>query len=339
MNKKYFLSCILVICVTFMFAGCSSITNMSTYYADGSRSYFYTIAIEPEACSAHSIEVSDVLTKIDELTRDYETTLHTYYSNWNGVTFSYGINTNNHNQYDIRLNFNSFKSYCNFYGITQEDIDSQEPELRADLFTTKVIIQDSKAETHDDLMSLLNYHGYFATLQQEFANEFFGGNVAQCQQFFAQIKVNMVRCYASSNNYHTNADERTTAVLPSGINNPQNTLYDAHLWKCTLANPTPHVLVYYNVIPVQNRVAWYVSAILITIIFGVILTICLINNKVNQQKIQNSIQKNRSPINIVETKAEKATETTPETDTKIDTEIDTEIDTKTEKTDNQNKAE
>ena len=311
MKSKYLLSFILIACVSLLFAGCASTTSLSTVYMDGSRSYYYQIQVDDEACNNYSIDPNQVIQKIDELAKNLNSQIQLIIAArglTNQVTFETGVSQSNSYLYEIRWNFSSRQAYLDFYGVTQDDLENQETELIEGTFITKVIVQNSEINNQQDLFLQLNLNVNFDELVQNFADEFFSGDVSKCQEFFSHIQFNIIKCFPNSLNLKSNADATTNAILTESVVGGDNALYTAFLWQCTLAEPTPNILIYYNALTAGNQRAWYLLAIGITAIFGAILFLIFYLNHRKNQKIMGSLNINNNEPIIVDTTATPAPE-------------------------------
>ena len=277
-------------CVMF-FAGCGSATQYSIYYADGSRSSEYQIAIDSTTCNQYNLDPNKVMSVVKYLATQQELYLKTYGIACEGVHITHGVSPTNAYLYGFNVTFDSFEDYCTFYGITQEQLDNQTTEIRPGLFVSQVIIQDSSTTEQNgniDTSSLGVYLGYDA-IKTVFCDQLFGGDMTLTEQFLDKITLNIVKCFPTQYGYRTNADEVTTAVLPAGVKNSQNVAYTAHLWTGTIATPPEQILIYRNFTDANNRLMWYLLTIGLTVIFGVILTIILTSKANKEDKLMQTI--------------------------------------------------
>ena len=300
----------LVACVSLMFAGCSATTQLSTVYLDGSRSYYYQIQVDEEVCNTYGVDAGEVISLIDSMALSLQAQIQ---ERINGieklnehVTFDVGVADNNPYLYEISWNFDSQQAYYDYYGITQEDLENQEVEVREGAFVSQVVVLDSKLENQQDLLQQLGLSVDLAQIVQTFANQFFDGDVTRCEELFSQIDFNIIRCFPSKLGLKSNADATTSTILSESVNGGDNALYTAFLWQCTLADPTPEIYIYYNALTAANQRAWYFLAIGVAVAFGVILfLIFYFNNKKNQKIIKSLNPNSNSPI-IVDTTATPA---------------------------------
>lgn len=280
MKKRFglFLSLCLMVCV--MFAGCGQVTQLTTIYADGSRAYTYNISINSSTLQSQGIDEARAWELIDQCTKSYWAS----YINERpiaGVNFSCGKSTTNAGLYQISLSFDTFASYCVFHGTTTEEVAKQPADIREGLFVSQNVIVDSELDLVSDLYIEMNLIPSLITqIEQIFANEFFGGNIAKTSALFGQIQTNLIRAYPSSLKVRSNAQETTTFLGAQGVMESEaDTMYTAHLWQCTLADPVPEIYIYRNVFTANNRIAWYVLGFVIALVFGAVLFAVLIYKK------------------------------------------------------------
>ena len=279
-TKNLLLTLCIIISGMLVFSGCSTITSLNTVYLDGSRSYVCQITVDEPFCTTNNINPTAVMLKIQETAQDYQNRLLAYATlngrNTEGVEYKHGLSPQNPYLYEIQLSFDSFQTYCNFYGITQDDLQNQTTEYNEKLFTTEIIVQDSEILTPQDLLTTCGIALDYDSLKNSFLTDVFAGDTAKCDLFLSHTNLNIIRCYPTASNFRSNADQTTTAVLPNGVKGDKNTTYKAFLWQCTLNNPTPHIYVYQTAFTALNRTMWYLLAFGLTLIFGIILTIILI---------------------------------------------------------------
>lgn len=284
MKKQFILAvCLLIICVSVLFGGCAQTVQMTTIYADGSRSYNYTIILTPTLCAQVGIDSTRAMELIDTGTREYWATFSAG-RNVEGVTFKAQTDPQNANKYTISLLFNSFEDYLTFYGRTLEEVLNQPAEYEKSLFVSRSVLVDSKLDTSSDLiLEMQIIPALTQNLITSFANEFFGGDTAQVVALFEQIETNIARVYPSVYKTHSNATSTQKIIGASGVTSIEESNYTAHIWTCTLADPTPHIYVYRNVFLQENRIAWYVLAIGVALISGLVIYLVLyFKNKNNE---------------------------------------------------------
>ncbi len=281
----------LVFCSIFLLAGCSTISTTSVYFADGSRSTEVSISVDPDTCTEYEIDASSVLQTIGYLATQQELFLKINYGLTPGAHISHGISDSDSNTYVFTMSFDSFQAYCEFYHITEEDIANTEIETRHSLFLSQQIIQDielidEKGVPHPEVLGM--YFSY-ADLRSTFADALFAGDESKCSEFLDKINLSIIKCFPYENRYRSNANIKTTAILPSGLNSTTNTTYSAHIWQGTIASPPSEMLVFINYVDASNRLAWYLLSIGITIIFGTILAIVLVNKANKDEKLLKKI--------------------------------------------------
>ena len=276
MKKQFVLALFaLIICASVLFGGCAQTVQVTTIYADGSRSYNYTIVLTPALCASVGIDSTRAMELIDSGVQEYWTTFSAGRST-SGVTFKAQVDTQNPNRYNISLSFGTVEEYLKFYGRTVEEILNQPVEYEKSLFVSRSVLVDSKLENSSDLMLEMQIiPALTQNLVNSFANEFFSGDTAQVVALFSKIETNIARVYPSVYKTHSNANSTQQIVGAYGINSIEQSNYTAHIWTCTLADPVPYMYIYRNVFLQENRIAWYVLAISIALIFGLIMYLVL----------------------------------------------------------------
>jgi len=289
----------MLICSIFLFAGCSSAVQYSIYYQDGSRSTEFQIKVDKDACTNLGLDPDKIMQKVTYYAQKQADYLRTNGKNLNGVTIKNGVDSSDNFAYNFILAFDSFQAYCDFYGTTQEDLDEIEPEIESGLYVSKYIVQRFLFVGEDgkfNLQSLENYLkitlGYcvsFNTIYNDFRINICNNSTTLCDQLMDKIQLNIVKCFPTQYGYRSNANQVGTVKLPTGINSQNYTYYTAHFWSGTILNPPQEILIYRNYVLANNRVAWYVTAIILTAIFGAILAIILCA-KSNKQKSSSTPQ-------------------------------------------------
>lgn len=289
----------LILCVSVFLGGCSQTVCLSTVYADGSRSYNYTIQLNPSDCASLGIDSTRALELIHTGVTDYWNTFSSG-RNLVGVNFESKLSQKDVNTYVINWSFNSFEAYLNFYGLTASDLANNTTTYKKGLFVSQAIVADTDIQDTNNLLLEMHILPTLTTnIEQSFADEFFAGDTNQVQALFTKIQTNLVYAYPSSLKIRTNADEHTQFLGNVGVTDPtQQTVYDAYLWKCTLAEPTPHIYIYRNVYLAENRTAWYILAMGIALILGLILFIIFyFKNKNNNL---NDISNNQFAVDLAQ---------------------------------------
>ena len=255
--------------------GCGQVTQLTTVYADGSRSYSYAITLDDEILEQYSIDKDTAMQLIDTSARTYwaafSANRHT-----SGVNFSSGVSESNANVYQIMLTFATFTDYCLFMGTTPEEVAKQPAVIKEGLFVSQNVIADSELDSSDELLlEMYLVPSLIDGISTAFANTFFDGDKTTTDALFDQIDTYIVRAYATSLGIKSNADETASLISNYGVHDEQLMTYTAHLWHCTFAEPTPHIYIYQNVYTNANRIAWYILGIGLAIIFGAILFVVL----------------------------------------------------------------
>lgn len=281
----------MLICSIFLFAGCSSTSQYTIYYKNGSRSSEFQVTIDSTACTNLGLNPSDILQKVKQYAINQESILRNQSYSLNGVKIEHGVDPNNEYTYNFTLSFDSFDAYCKFYNITQEQIDNTEPEIESGLYVSKYIIQKYSLVDENGTLSTsaLGINFSYSTIYEDFRRNICDGSATLCNQLLDKIQLNIIKCFPSAYGYRSNANEVGTLQLYEGVNSHTATYYSAHCWSGTVLNPPKEILVYRNYVLSNNRIAWYVTAIILTVIFGVILTIVLCAKHKEQPPLSNYI--------------------------------------------------
>ncbi len=281
----------MLICSIFLFAGCSSTSQYTIYYKDGSRSSEFQVTIDSTACANLGLNPSDILQKVRQYAINQESILRNQSYSLVGVKIEHGVDPNNEYTYNFTLSFDSFDAYCKYYNITQEQIDNTKPEIESGLYVSRYIIQKYSLVDADGTLSTsaLGINISYSTIYEDFKRNICDGSATLCNQLLDKIQLNIIKCFPSSYGYRSNANEVGILQLYEGVNSHTATYYSAHCWSGTVLNPPKEILVYRNYVLSNNRIAWYVTAIIITVIFGVILTIVLCAKHKEQPPLSNYI--------------------------------------------------
>lgn len=300
----------MVLFSVFMLAGCSQANQYAIYYVDGSRSMNFEVAVSETECATLGISASEVMQVVGYLATRQELYLRTNGQSSEGVHITHGVSATNQYCYTFSLGFDSFSDYCHFYGITQEQLNEPN-ETRHSLFMSQIIIQDSRVcdETGKINTGALGLGFSYDEICTTFAVRLFGGQTSAVTEFLDKININIIKCFPTEYKYRSNANSVTTAVMPYGLNNSAQSAYTAHLWSGTIASPPTEILIYRNYVDANNRVAWYLTAIGLTVIFGMILTVVLmIKNKKNEKLLEIITPNNNTDGTIDATATPQTTE-------------------------------
>lgn len=281
--------CCLLLCSILLFAGCSTTSQYSVYYLDGSRSTEFQIKVDELACQNAGINATLVMYKIIQYANQQEEYLRTNGQTTEGVTIKHGTSSTDNFEYNFGIYFDTFGDYCRFFGITQDDIDNSEPEIVSGLFVSQYIVQRTELtdEAGNLVTSSLGVYIPYQTIYTDFRLNLCGGDTAKCNELMQSITLGIVRCFPHEYGYRANASESGTILMPKGVNSTEKVAYSAFFWQGTLLNPPAELVVYKNYITYQNRVAWYTLAIVLTIVFGLILTLILCCKNKNAQASAN----------------------------------------------------
>ncbi len=267
---KIYLAILLVFTACIIFTGCAQTIQLTTIYADGSRSYSYTITLQ-QALNEYNITTASAMEQINESVTNYWTRFSTG-RNLNGVNFVHGISENNSQNYQILLSFNTFENFRDFVGLTDDTESTSTPDIREYAFISEYVIEDTNLETTNDLLFEMQIVPALANqIAIDFADAFFDGNLESVTALFNNIETSIIRAYPTSLKIKANADDSTNFIANYGVTRDELATYTAYLWQCTLSNPTPHIYIYQNVYTTNNLLAWYGLGIGSALVFGAIL--------------------------------------------------------------------
>ena len=196
--------------------------------------------------------------------------------NTEGVELTHGVAESNDSVYQILLTFSSFNALCHFLGTTPEEVAAEPAVINKGVFVSQEVIADSSLSSSDELLvEMFLIPSLIDNINTAFANYFFNGDRTVTDQLFNSIDTYIVRAYPTSLKIKSNADEVATLITNYGVTDSTPTAYTAHLWHCTMSEPVPNIYIYRDVYLNENRIAWYLLGIGITIVFGAILAIVL----------------------------------------------------------------
>ena len=274
-TKTFFASILLIIMAVVLFAGCGQVTSLTTVYADGSRSYSYAITLDDAVLETYDLNKTEVMSAINNVVNTYQEAFFAG-RNTEGVELTHGVAESNDSVYQILLTFSSFNALCHFLGTTPEEVAAEPAVINKGVFVSQEVIADSSLSSSDELLvEMFLIPSLIDNINTAFANYFFNGDRTVTDQLFNSIDTYIVRAYPTSLKIKSNADEVATLITNYGVTDSTPTAYTAHLWHCTMAEPVPNIYIYRDVYLNENRIAWYLLGIGITIVFGAILAIVL----------------------------------------------------------------
>lgn len=254
MNK--FLKAIGVVCLCLcgvFLSACGTLTYGVYIYDDGSIAQVYDITLDNTKMTQASVDTSDILNHIDTLIDNYKTNLLDGKDD-TGVSFEITKGTYSRT---VKITFSSIAVYNRIYEI---DTSSNEPPTIVEgLFFNKQILYDGNTP-YSTLASTELYTQVFDYI----TNTYMGGNAETTNQYLSGITVFTSRIYPTS--YHTNANSNYHQTTNG---------YDIYIWESDLAkelsSSPQNMQIWRPTYTTTNRLMWYGTAIVITIIAGSIL--------------------------------------------------------------------
>lgn len=251
------------------FSACSTI-NVSIYlYQDGSITQAYEVTLEPTELDSMGINKDDLLSQIDSV-------INTQWTNVSNDKDLTGITVNTQNATNGRLftiTFASYKDYAKFYEI--DDSSNTKRNVQKGLYVNKYIIFDGNSTYTNTLNTQI-----YTTLSTYIANTYFDGDTSKLSAYFDDITVGTTYVYPTT--YRTNSNATYHRIIDN---------YDIYIWESTLAQEVSdspqNIKIWQSVYTNENRLAWYLTAIVATFVFGGILFGVLYLKKRNKKTIHN----------------------------------------------------
>lgn len=250
-----------------VFSACSTINTSVYIYADGSITQAYEISLQNDKLTEIGINTNELLDKIDTLaTQQWENASSG--KDLSNITFNIQKGTNSRL---ITISYASYADYTRFYQL--DNTVSTPPEIEEGIFFNKRVVQNGTSPYTKTLSTTI-----FTELSTFVANNYFGGDTTQVQQYFKDITVGTTYVYPTS--YRTSSNATYHQMLNG---------YDIHIWQSTLeqeVGTSPQsIQIWQTYYTNQNRMAWYLTAIGATMVFGIILfCIFYFKNKNTTQK-------------------------------------------------------
>ncbi|MBQ7602801.1 MAG: hypothetical protein IJU58_01465 [Clostridia bacterium] len=251
--------CACVCCL--LFCACSEINYGVYIYSNGAIDIVCDVTLDKNTLSAASIDADDLMQKIDNIVENYKTNLLEG-KDTTGVNF---VVTKEECRRIVKISFDDINAYNRIY-----EIDTSTPEEKTiinGVFTTKYVLYEGKGpfaslETTSIYNQLFNY----------VKDTYLGGDEAATKALFADITVITSRVYPCS--YHTGANADFHQVS-SG--------YDIYIWQSNLqtelSDSPKNMQIWRTYLTQTNRIAWYGTAFLITIVAGLVLFVVLYNKR------------------------------------------------------------
>jgi len=253
-------------------SACSSLNNGLYIHTDGTIEQVYSIVLDRNALTQAGIDANDVLDHMDTMIQNYESDLLDG-KDTTGVHFDVQKENNTRT---ISIKFDNINVYNYIYDI--DPSENPEPTVIHGIFSNKRIIFDGQS-----LFSSLASSNVYTQMFDYITNTYLGGNVALATQYLQNISVFTTRIYPSVYRTRANANYHKT-----------NNGYDIYIWESTLgtelSTSPQNIQIWQTSYSVTNRLAWYGTALIITIIAGVILFVVLSNKQKHSASTQQNTQ-------------------------------------------------
>lgn len=292
--------CCMCLMSVFLFAGCGVVGYTYAVYSNGSMEETFDISLDASVLTTAGIDVEDTITKLDEIINTWWTTMSSTADFGETIKFTY--DTTQPTSRKLNLQFTTTEAYRVFYNIPPTSSNDIKDNIIHNTFCDYLVMCDRN-------MSLNNFAplSIYTQLVTYLADKYYSSDVAPVLAQLDDITANIIYIYPAEYMVHSNADyvER-------------NGLYSAHVWTTDLSQLTSanadnqkHMYIYRNYYSADNIANWYLLALGITLIFGIILTITLIIK--HRKKITNQ-NTNSTPLNTT-TDSTITNSDTPPTDT------------------------
>jgi len=257
-----------ILCLIFC-TGCSSIVTGNTVNADGSRVDYFSFSLDQTALETKNIDPIASMTAIDNIINQWWQDI-SISKDLSAITFSNTAGSTALSR-NITINFQSFEAWANFMNYST----TASPSIVIDgFFYDKRIVYDGYLD-FDTYSAVYNLNGLYDDIITYFSDTYFEGDNAQIEQTLSDITIHFVKAYPASALVHSNADYVT-----------KNSNYSIHLWSTSLQNLNSsdtanqkQIFIYQAIYNAHNIANWYLVSLCSVIIFGIILTLLLINNK------------------------------------------------------------
>lgn len=262
MKFTKFLCFVLPVLCCILCSACSTVNMGIIIYNDGSIVQSYEISLDNAELQKIGINTNELLQKIDQLTQ----TQWNNASNGKDLTnITFEVQKTDF-QRMIIIKFGSFDDYARFYEI--DTSTPTEENIKRTLFYNRKMIRDSKSNyTTIATTNVYNeIHSFLLT-------NYFDNNEEEMMKYAKNITA------STSFIYPTSLKTKSNATIKQQTGN-----YDIHIWQNSLENEmngkSQNIEIWNTFYTTENRLAWYLSAVIATIIFGIILfVVFLIKNK------------------------------------------------------------
>ena len=265
----------LIFCCGFLTA-CSSVNVGMYIYNNGSLMQAYEIYLDKTELEKEGINAQELQNKVDQMILLKKQSIENS-KDLTNITLNFEIKDGTR---IFTIKFDSIDDYIRFYNI--DTSTPSESVVEQSLFYNKKIIRDDGSA-----YKTINTTETYAEIYNYLLNNYFVGKEEEMQKLAKNISTCTTYVYPSSLKTKSNANFHQ-----------QTGNYDVHIWETNLQNElagnSPNIKVWQTTYTTTNRIAWYVTAIIISLVFGTILFLVLFlkqrkKAEINQQPIQNVV--------------------------------------------------
>ncbi len=285
--KKFLSVAFMLITCIFCFAGCSSISQSLVINSDGTIQESLRVQFDTEELQKQNVSANALAEHAEQIAQDFKESKKVYINPNLEITFDINLSTQEDPILTIDLTFGKIESWYAFWELPIPT--AQDYQYQKGWFIDRQIIHNGSTDFNSSIADVISEE------MQSFINETY----LDYNLDLSTIKTNYLRAYDRN------------GVIPS-TDADYMILTDTHLfyvWEFDLSDKERNILIYQNVITNHNRGNWFITALGLTLLFGIITFIVLYYKRKNKKDDNN---KNSILITFNSTKQEPKAENTPE---------------------------
>ena len=285
--KKFLSVAFMLITCIFCFAGCSSISQSLVINSDGTIQESLRVQFDTEELQKQNVSANALAEHAEQIAQDFKESKKVYINPNLEITFDINLSTQEDPILTIDLTFGKIESWYAFWELPIPT--AQDYQYQKGWFIDRQIIHNGSTDFNSSIADVISEE------MQSFINETY----PDYNLDLSTIKTNYLRAYDRN------------GVIPS-TDADYMILTDTHLfyvWEFDLSDKERNILIYQNVITNHNRGNWFITALGLTLLFGIITFIVLYYKRKNKKDDNN---KNSILITFNSTKQEQKAENTPE---------------------------
>ena len=262
-STKLLSICCLCLFSFFLFAGCGTITYTYSTGLDGSIQENFTISLDSDALSNDGIDTLATMTKLDEIIDNWWTTTSSNLVEQDSVTFT--NEPTNPTKRSITIKYASSEAYSQFYNIPPSNNNTSQ-NIIPSTFCDKLIMCNRPIQLNQ--FAPLDI---YTQIVEYLANTYYNGDISTTLSKLDNITTNIIYVFPAKVMVHSNADY----VERNGV-------YSAHMWSTDLSTLTTtnpdeqkNMYIYRNYYSSTNIANWYLLALGLTLVFGLIIFVVL----------------------------------------------------------------